>query len=422
MSTLKSSAEDLTINADGGSSDIKFQINAVEKASINSSGLLTSTTIDATALTGNLPAIDGSSLTGNIGRKNMVINGNMQVAQRGTSASGVDTDSGATEGYRTVDRFIFGGLNSGIHTMTQDSETPVGFGSSIKIDCTTAKGSLDADSYLYIIHRIEAQDLQQLGYGTSSPQAITLSFWIRSPKTGTHYVELFHGDSSGDVKRKNSYAYTISSADTWEKQSMTFAGDTGLSAIDNDNGYGLMITWYLAVGSNQQGGTNTNDNWHNTEANRCPGQVNCADSTSNNFYITGVQLELGSVATDFEHRSYGEELALCQRYYQHIVEGNTKMVGIATWANTTQVNMLLELSPIMRVRPSVDYTTGTDYWTISGSSGSDGSYDNLLINSWSTERNIHLYSVTGTANGTAGYANYWFSHNASAKFALSAEL
>jgi hypothetical protein len=98
------------------------------------------------------------------------------------------------------------------------------------------------------------------------------------------------------------------------------------------------------------------------------------------------------------------------------------MVGIATWANTTQVNMLLELSPIMRVRPSVDYTTGTDYWTISGSSGSDGSYDNLLINSWSTERNIHLYSVTGTANGTAGYANYWFSHNASAKFALSAEL
>jgi len=200
--------------------------------------------------------------------------------------------------------------------MTQDSDSPVGFGSSMKLDCTTAKSSLDAGSYLYVLNRIEAQDLQQLAYGTSSPQAITLSFWVKSPKTGTHYAELYHGDSSGSSKRKNSYAYTVSTANTWEKKSMTFAGDTGVNAINNDTGYGLTLTWYLATGSNMTSGTNTNDDWQNTEANRTVGQVNCADSTSNNFYLTGVQLELGSTATDFEHRTYSEEMALCRRYFQ----------------------------------------------------------------------------------------------------------
>jgi hypothetical protein len=299
----------------------------------DSTGTLLDTTsgLDATKLSGTLPALNGSSLTGVAGRKNMVINGAMQVAQRGTSATGIDTDSSATELYRTVDRFLFGGNDSGVWTMTQDSDSPVGFGSSMKLDCTTAKSSLDAGSYLYVLNRIEAQDLQHLGYGTSSPQAITLSFWVKSPKTGTHYAELYHMDSSGSTKRKNSYAYTVSSANTWEKKSMTFAGNTGVNAINNDTGSGLMLMWYLAAGGNLQGGTNTNDNWQNTEANRTPGQVNVADSTSNNFYLTGVQLEVGSVATDFEHRSFGEELALCQRYFE-------KSYDYATLAGTNTVN------------------------------------------------------------------------------------
>jgi hypothetical protein len=317
----------------------------------DSTGTLLDTTsgLDATKLSGTLPALNGASLTGVAGRKNMVINGAMQVAQRATSATGINTDSSATELYRTVDRFIFGGNDSGVWTMTQDSDSPVGFGSSMKLDCTTAKSSLDAGSYLYVLNRIEAQDLQHLGYGTSSPQAITLSFWVKSPKTGTHYAELYHMDSSGSTKRKNSYAYTVSSANTWEKKSMTFAGDTGVNAIVNDTGYGLMITWYLATGSDMTTGTNTNDNWHNTSANRTPGQVNCADSTSNNFYLTGVQLELGSVATDFEHRSYGEELALCQRYFEKLGRGggwagdrahnhSSRIVNLPTWATTKRAD------------------------------------------------------------------------------------
>jgi len=315
------------------------------------------TAIPAANVTGTLPAISGANLTSvrdtTGGRKNMVINGDMQVAQRGTSATGIDTDSSATEEYRTVDRFLFGGNDSGVWTMTQDSESPVEFGSSMKMDCTTAKASLDAGSYLYVLHKIEAQSLQQLAYGTSSAKAITLSFWVRSPKTGTHYAELYHGDSSGTSKRKNSYAYTVSAANTWEKKSMTFAGDTGLAAIVNDNGWGLMIIFYLAAGGNLQGGTNTNDDWQNTEANRAPGQVNCADNTSNNFYLTGVQLELGSVATDFEHRSYGEELALCQRYYQKTSNG--------TWAGffsgSANLYFSVNLTCPLRASPTVGFTT-----------------------------------------------------------------
>ena len=365
MSTIGSNSEDLILNADGGSSTIKLKINGTEKASVSSAGAFTSTTIDATKLTGNLPAISGTSLTGvnavNSGRKNMVINGAMQVAQRGTSATGINTDSSATEGYRTVDRFLFGGGDAGVWTMTQDSDSPVGFGSSMKLDCTTAKSSLDAGSYLYILNRIEAQDLQQLGYGTSSPQAITLSFWVKSPKTGTHYAELYHGDSSGSTKRKNSYAYTVSTANTWEKKSMTFAGDTGVNAINNDTGWGLMIIFYLATGSNMTSGTNTNDNWHNTEANRTPGQVNCADSTSNNFYLTGVQLELGSTATDFEHRSYGEELDLCHRYYQYYY-GNAQMHPGRT-ISSNRLDISYSFPKQMRADPTLEATDISQVYT-----------------------------------------------------------
>ena len=351
----------------------------------------TTSTLDATKLSGTLPALNGASLTGVAGRKNMVINGAMQVAQRGTSATGINTDSSATEGYRTIDRFIFGGNDSGVWTMTQDSDSPVGFGSSMKLDCTTAKSSLDAGSYLYVLNRIEAQDLQQLGYGTSSPQAITLSFWVKSPKTGTHYAELYHGDSSGSVKRKNSYAYTVSSANTWEKKSMTFAGDTGVNAIVNDTGYGLMLIWYLAAGSNQQGGTNTNDNWHNTEANRTPGQVNCADSTSNNFYLTGVQLEVGSVATDFEHRSYGEELALCQRYYQFI-QASGFMFGIGN--GSARINaMRCPLSVPLRASPTVGNTTSGQKLGV-GFYDSVGSSHSLNVETWrELMSHILLYST-----------------------------
>jgi hypothetical protein len=374
----------------GGLPDGTVDAGTLATDSVTAAKIATNSVDSAELIDG---AVDDSHMASISGRKNMVINGAMQVAQRGTSATGIDTDSSATEAYRTLDRFLFGGNDAGVWTMTQDSDSPVGFGSSMKLDCTTAKSSLDAGSYLYVLNRIEAQDLQQLGYGTSSPQAITLSFWVKSPKTGTHYAELYHGDSSGSTKRKNSYAYTVSTANTWEKKSMTFAGDTGVNAIVNDTGYGLMLMWYLAAGSNLQGGTHTNDNWHNTEANRTPNQVNCADSTSNNFYLTGVQLELGSTATDFEHRGYGEELALCQRYYQVHKE------VFWGYCQSGTGNRVYHSFPVqMRAAP-----TAADTTTASGSLAS-GYTENTYTMGW----NAYIRSTTGTTVHTRWYADITF--------------
>ena len=387
----------IVINGNGSISGIS--VGGLPDGTVDSGTLATNSVDSAELIDG---AVDDSHMASISGRKNMVINGAMQVAQRGTSATGINTDSSATELYRTVDRFLFGGNDAGVWTMTQDSDSPVGFGSSMKLDCTTAKSSLDAGSYLYVLNRIEAQDLQQLGYGTSSPQAITLSFWVKSPKTGTHYAELYHGDSSGSTKRKNSYAYTVSAANTWEKKSMTFAGDTGVNAIVNDNGYGLMLMWYLAAGSNLQGGTHTNDNWHNTEANRTPNQVNCADSTSNNFYLTGVQLELGSTATDFEHRSYGEELALCHRYYQRVgtsgADYNMNMTGAYASSGSTFYDNV-KFVTTMRAPPTVSIFNTSEH---------------RLGNPSASHTYIHSMRLESTC-GSSGLGYYRYNYTADAE-------
>jgi hypothetical protein len=165
--------------------------------------------------------------------------------------------------------------------------------------------------FLIFQHRIEGQNLQHLQYGTSGAKRITLSFHVRSNKTGTYIAELSHGDANS----KNQQSYTIDSANTWEKKTLTYVGQTS-DAIDNDNGIGMFIQFWLGSGSAFSSGTLTQNTWADTtSANRAVGQVNLADSTDNEWYITGVQLEVGEQATPFEHRSFGDELARCQRYF-----------------------------------------------------------------------------------------------------------
>ena len=175
-----------------------------------------------------------------------------------------------------------------------------------------------AADHVCIQHKIEAQDLQHLKYGSSDAESITLSFWVKSNKTGNYGIWFY----ASDADRNASYTYSISSADTWEKKTITIAGDTSGSGITNDNGEGLLIGFGLASGANFTGGGNS---WVAGSSNRFLGQnVNIMDNTSNTFYLTGVQLELGSVATPFEHRSYGDELLRCQRYYsRNAVHGST---------------------------------------------------------------------------------------------------
>ena len=244
--------------------------------------------------------------------RNLIINGDMSIAQRGTSVSSI-----TSSGYRTMDRWYFN-TDLGTWTMSQETDVPTGqgFAKSLKLDCTTANASPSAGNFLVLEQKIEGQMLQQLKKGTSNAESLTLSFWVKSSKTGTYIAELFDNDNS----RQISQAYTINSASTWEKKTLTFAGDT-TGTLNNDNGLSLTLALWLGGGSTWTSGT-LNTSWNsNTNANRAVGVVNLADNTANNFYITGVQLEVGTSASDFEFLPYDVNLQRCKRYYMKL--GNT---------------------------------------------------------------------------------------------------
>ena len=289
----------------------------------------------------------------NLGRRNLVINGAMQIAQRGTSFTS------ATTAYH-VDRFI-DVMNLGAWTVSQSTDSPDEFSNSWKWDCTTANGSLASNSELIFVTRLEGQNLQHLKYGTSSAESLTLSFWVKSSKTGTYTCEF---DQYGD--RQISRTYTINSANTWEKKILTVPGDTG-GSIDNDNSAEFQLLWWLGAGSNLTSGTLNTSAWAGvTNANRVSSsQVNLADNTANDWYITGIQLETGDTATDFEHRSYGEELLLCQRYYQKIIGtyGSTQGLGTGFGSNNTvtTVDIFPPVKSLLRDQSSISFSAASGF-------------------------------------------------------------
>ena len=253
------------------------------------------------------------------GRRNIIINGAMQVAQRATSATSI-----TTTGYHTVDRFKPNINTMGTYTISQSTTAPTDFTTSLKIDCTTADASPASGDSLTIQHRIEGQNLQHLNFGSSSSQPITLSFHVRSNKTGTFVVSAYLADTGKQWGK----TYTINSANTWEKKTIIWESSTNSATINDDSGDGLILTWYLGVGSGRTSGSAQTDWTTYATADEAVGQtVNIADSTSNEFYLTGVQLEVGSVATPFEHRSYGDELYLCQRYFEVSGTGSDNPAG-----------------------------------------------------------------------------------------------
>jgi hypothetical protein len=286
------------------------------------------TSIPAANITGTLPAISGASLTNvnavNGGRKNMVINGAMNVAQRGTSST--------SNGYATVDRFFTYKENTDQITLTQfqHDNAPPGFGRSWKVDVGTSENAVEANDLIEAVTRLEGQDLQHLKWGTSSAQSVTLSFWIMSSNTGTYVVNLYNRVSARNITA----TYTISVADTWEHKTMTFPGDT-VAGFTWDNNRALDIVWKLMAGSNFTGTASTT--WGtNSDARTANGisNNNWGTGSDDTWYLSGVQLEVGSVATDFEHRSYGEELALCERYFQEFVCSHQEWIYVEG-TNTT---------------------------------------------------------------------------------------
>jgi len=254
----------------------------------------------------------GSADAGGLTGRNLIINGAMQVFQRATAATA------AAGGYETADRFIMGETSGGAYTTERSTDHPTSSGYSLKAQVTTADTSISAAHYAYIFHKIEAQNLQHLAYGTSSAKTLTLSFFVKSNKTGTYTVNLYKPDGTGYIFVQE---YTIDSADTWEKKTITIsptAGSTSFitasaGAIANDNGSGLEVGFGLAWGSNYTGGTS--GSWSsNTNHYATTNQVNWLDSTSNNFYLTQIQLEVGEKATPFEHEPFTSQWHKCQRY------------------------------------------------------------------------------------------------------------
>jgi hypothetical protein len=287
-------------------------------------------TISAPAVAGTttleLPTTSSTLATQNaLGVRNLIINGDMRIAQRETSASGITSG-----GYYTVDRWQTNTGTGGTWTQSQDSDVPSGqgFGNSLKYSCTTANASLSAGSNLNLCHRFEGQMLQHLKKGTANAESVTVSFWVKSNKTGTYVFELWDRDNDRHIAN----TYTINSANTWEKKTTTFSGDTS-GAFGNDNAKSLEANWWLVAGTNYTSGTSPTTWTGRADANRAVGHaVNLADSTSNYINITGVQLEVGDTATPFEHRPYDMELARCQRYFSTSYGNNP--VGTNTWDGT----------------------------------------------------------------------------------------
>jgi hypothetical protein len=268
-----------------------------------------------------LAALIGSQTA--LSNRNLIINGAMQVAQRGTSTASVTGN-----GYHACDRWNLELSSLGTFTISQSTDAPAGFSNSFKVDCTTADASPAASDYMVVQQKIEAQTLRQLGYGASGAKAMTLSFYVKSNKTGTYEIMHFAADGTRAVNS----TYTIDSANTWEFKSVSIPGDTG-GTMNNDNGEGLRSLFYLGVGSDRQSGTTPTDWQAYATANEAPSQtVNIADNTANEWLITGVQLEVGEQATPFEHRSFGDELRRCKRYFERFAKTFTS-VGQASEAN-----------------------------------------------------------------------------------------
>jgi hypothetical protein len=343
--------------------------------------------------------------------RNIVINGDMSLSQRGTSAS-----SQTTSAY-LLDRWKYAIASQGTWTMSQSTEVPTGQGfvKSFKADCTTADASPAASDKVNFQTRFEGQNLQYLKKGTSAAESLTASFWVKSNKTGTYICELQELDND----RAISSAYTISSANTWEKKTITFPGDTTGGTIDNDNARSLDIIWYLGSGSDLTSGTLQTSWGAKVNANRAVGQVNLADSTSNEWYITGVQLEAGSVASDFEFLPVDVNLRRCQRYFELLASGDALPLFNAFYYTSSVLTTVVHPQVPMRANPTLDQTSGTDYYRFIRD-GTNDKLDDFSLDV-STPTAVEFFNATDMS-GVQGESGWCRTDVAASFVALDAEL
>ena len=350
-----------------------------------------------------LAALIGSQ-TAQTGR-NLVINGAQNVAQRSSSVTGI----GASSGYFTVDRFKIdtNGASAGRFTMTQTADGPSGFANCTKLDVTTADTSIAAGERLFIQYNMEGQDLQRIAKGTSDAQSLTLSFYVKGNAAATYVAGFYDNDNNRQVSKQ--FAVTTS----WNRITLTFPPDTA-GALDDDNASSLQLRFYLHAGSNYTSGT-ISETWIAADGPKSVGSgtTSIFDSTNRTFFITGVQLETGETATPFEHKTFGDDLAACQRYFTKSGDLGTAdewFPGVATHAdhgqlyaqtidgNQDRAPVHVRFSSYMREAPTIVFypaRTGVD-----NTAGSITSYNGDTLVTTSTKPSGGVAGLQGRFTGT----------------------
>jgi len=330
--------------------------------------------------------------------RNMIINGAMNVAQRSASVTGL----GATDGYFTVDRWIldFSG-SAGRLTMTQTADGPNGISANcLKLDCTTADAVDGSGESITLQQRLEGQNLQRIGKGVAGAQQITVSFYVKASAVFTFGMELFDSDNSRQITK------LFDTTTDWVRHEITFPADVddGSSPFNDDNAVSLFFVMWLAAGSDFASGTLNTASWaDNTNANRAVGIDNFYSNTNNNFFLTGVQMEVGPVATEFEQEDFGVTLAKCQRYYQK-------------WLSDSVGDSVMTAAAISDVAFIGDYFLRTSMRSVP-TMGTSGTYKARLktndraitgqpsINRGTTE-NVQIFATIATDNNESGFAGF----------------
>lgn len=332
--------------------------------------------------------VDGLQMptVGQLSNRNLIINGAMQVSQRSTSAVQIGTGTYSLDRYRAYDN------TSGTFTVQQVADAPAGFKNSAKVTVTTAASSLSSTSQAKFQQRIEGNVITQLGLGTSAAKTFTLSFYVKSSVTGTYAIGFINAAND----RSYVATYSINSANTWEYKTITVQGDTS-GTWATDNGIGLNIQWSLGIGSTYEA---TAGQWHASEESHTTSAVDLISTLNATWQITGVQLEVGEKATPFEHRSYGDELAKCQRYYEELPSG--AKIFMALNANSTASaysngNVIFKVTK--RATPTVSSTTSGN--------------QSAAISSEADEAiTVYGFAVTGQAQAAGAYYINSFTANA----------
>jgi len=356
---------------------------------------------------GSTLTIGGSGTTVNVSNmvpdvalsnRNLIQNGAMRVDQRNAGAAKTIATTANTY---TLDRWNASGqVSDGVFTVQQVTESPAGFTNSTKITVTTADASIGSTEVYLFSQFIEGNNVGHLGFGTADAETITLSFWVRSSLTGT-----FGGALNNSANDRNyPFTYSISVADTWEKKTVTITGDTsGTWLTDTNRGIGLRFQ--LGAGSSR---VDVAGAWTGTSlVFGATGATNLISTLNANLYITGVQLEVGEVATPFEHESYGDTLAKCQRYYQRFnASGNFSRYGNGYWSNSNDANVSISFPVPMRADPSIDDTGDVTDYGISnaGSVYTPTSLPTFYRGTQTSDGSclVASLSLVSTGNGTAG--------------------